>query len=149
MSGFTTDLLAGLATWLALPANGLGATYDATGAYTALQLGIVLGELRPQPDRQIVLTAYPVSDDPSLSDSVVGVQVISRWEGRDPRPSDDLDDAVFSLLHGKERLVLSTGVTIVQVQRVSGAPLGWDENQRRSVSSNYRVTVHRPSTNRT
>jgi hypothetical protein len=77
------------------------------------------------------------------------VQVISRWGGRDPRPSDDLDDAIFSLLHGRQRLVLSTGVTIVQIMRVSGAPLGWDENQRRSVSSNYYVTVHRASTNRT
>ncbi len=149
MSGFTTDLIEGLATYLALPANGLGATYSSTAAYTALQLGIVIGELRPTPDRQIALSAYPVADDPSLSDSVVGVQVISRWEGRDPRPSDDLDDAIFSLLHGKTRLVLSTGITVVQIQRVSGAPLGWDENQRRSVSSNYYVTAHRPSSNRT
>jgi hypothetical protein len=149
MSGFKTDLLTGLAAWLALPANGLQATYLTTGAYTALQTGIVLGELRPTPDRQIALTAYAVTDDPALSDSVLGVQVISRWGGRDPRPSDDLDDAVFGLLHGRQRLVLSTGVTIVQIMRVSGAPLGWDENQRRSVSSNYYVTVHRASTNRT
>ena len=149
MSGFKTDLLTGLAAWLALPANGLQATYKTTGAYTALQTGIVLGELRPAPDRQIALTAYPVTDDPSLSDSVLGVQVISRWGGRDPRPSDDLDDAIFGLLHGRQRLVLSTGVTIVQIMRVSGAPLGWDENQRCSVSSNYYVTAHRPSTNRT
>jgi hypothetical protein len=149
MSGFKTDLLTGLAAWLATPARGLGATYKTSGAYGALELGIVLGELRPTPDRQIALTAYPVSDDPALSDSVLGVQVLSRWGGRDPRPSDDLDDAIFNLLHGRQRLVLSTGITIVQILHVSGAPLGWDENQRRSVSSNYYVTAHRPSTNRT
>ena len=149
MSGFKTDLLTGLAAYLATPSSGLGATYRATGAYTKLQLGIVLGGLRPEPDRQLALTAYPVTDDPALSDSVLGVQIVSRWEGRDPRPSDDLDDAVFSLLHGRQRLVLSTGVTIVQILRVSGAPLGWDENQRRSVSSNYYVTAYRPSANRT
>lgn len=149
MSGFTTDLLTGLAAYLALPANGLKATYKTSGAYTALQTGIVLGELRPEPDRQIALSAYPVSSDPSLSDSVVGVQIIARWEGRDPRPSDDLADDIFDILHGKTHLVLSTGITIVQILHASGAPLGWDENQRRSVSANYHVTVHRPSDNRT
>ena len=146
MSGFSTDVLTGLATYLA--AGGLGATYVTSGAYTTLQTGIVLGNVPQAPDRIITLSAYSVSDDPALSDSVLGVQIRCRWGGQDPRPVDDLADAIFNLLHGKTGLVLSTGVTIVQVLRHSATTLGQDSNARWSNVSNYYLTAHRPSTNR-
>ena len=145
--GFQTNLLTGLAVYLA--AGGLGATWNTSGAYTALQTGIVLGNIPQDPDRIITLTAYGVSDSPNLSDSTLGVQIRCRWGGADPRPVDDLSDAIFNLLHGKTALVLSTAITIVQCLRQSQATLGQDSNARWSNVSNYYMSCWRPSTNRT
>ena len=146
--GFETNLLTGLAVHLA--AGGIEATWNTSGAYTAQQTGIVLGSIPQTPDRIITLTAYGVGDSPNLSDSTIGVQVRCRAEGQDKRRVDDLEAAIFSLIHGRTALTLSTGVYVVQCLRQSGpAALGQDESQRWSVSSNYYVTVHRPSTNRT
>lgn len=147
-AGIESDLLTGVAVYLA--AGGIEATWNTTGAYTALQTGIVLGNIPQAPDRVITMTAYGFSDDPSLSDSVLGLQVRSRAESADKRRVDDLDGAVFNLLHGKTAWTLSTGVYVVQCLRSSGpASLGQDASQRWQVSSNYSVMVHRPSANRT
>ena len=148
MSGFQTDLLTGLAAYLAGLTPALG-TYNTSGAYTALQTGIVLGAVPQDPDRVITLTAYGISDDAGLSDSVVGVQVRCRWGGQDPRPVDDLADAIFDVLHNLKHPTLSTGVTIVQCLRRSHASLGQDDSRRWMTASNYAVTVHRPSAHRT
>jgi hypothetical protein len=147
MSGFNTNLLTGLAVYLA--AGGLGATWNTSGAYTALQTGIVLGNIPQAPDRIITLTTYGVSDSPNLSTSVLGVQVRSRCEGQDKRKVDDLDDSIFNLLHGAQQIALSTGIRIVQCLRQSHATLGQDQSNRWSNVSNYYCSVWRPSTNRT
>ena len=147
MSGFSTLLLVGLAT--DLHNAGIG-TWSTSGVYTVAQTGIVLGTVPQGPDRIITLTAYGVSDSPALSDSVIGVQVRCRWGGGDPRLVQDLDDLIFSLLHGKTNWTLTGGVYVVECRRNSGPmSLGQDSNLRWSLSSNYYVTVHRPSTNRT
>jgi len=146
-AGLESNLLTGLAVYLA--AGGIEATWTPSGAYTALQTAIVLGNIPQTPDRVITLTTYAVSDSPNLSDSVLGVQVRTRAEGADKRKVDDLDAAIFNLLHGKTALALTTGVTVVQCLRQSSTTLGQDENGRWSNSSNYYLDVHRPSTNRT
>lgn len=147
MSGFSTDLLTGLAEYFA--AAGIGATWNPGGVYDVLATGIKLGTLPQTPDRIICLSDYGVSDSPSLSDSVLGVQVRCRWGGADPRPVKDLNDAVFNILHGKTAFTLSTGVTCVQALRQSTASLGQDESRRWSTTANYYLTVHRPSAYRT
>lgn len=146
MSGFTVNLLTGLAAYL--QTNSLG-TWTPSGAYTALQTGIVLGNIPQTPDRIITLTAYSVEDSPDLSDSVLGVQIRTRWGGQDKRPVDDLDDSIFTLLHGNTALLLTTGVMVVQCLRQSTTTLGQDANARWMNASNYYLTVHRPSANRT
>lgn len=145
MSGFTTDLLTGLGVYLA--ANGVG-TWNTSGVYTSGQTGIVLGNLPQSPDRIVTLTSYGVSDSPSLSDSVIGVQIRCRWGGQDPRLVDDLQDVIFNLLQWMTSVSLSTGVEIVQCTRNSMATLGQDANGRWSNVSNYYLSVWRPSTNR-
>jgi hypothetical protein len=146
VSGFQTDLLIGHAVLLA--SAGLG-TWSTTGVYTTTQTGIVLGTVPQGPDRVITLSAYGVADDPSLSDSVMGLQVRCRWGGQDPRYVDDLADSIFAYLHGKEAYTLSTGIVVVQCHRISGpVSLGQDENRRWSNVQNFHLTVHRPSTNR-
>jgi hypothetical protein len=146
MSDFQTNLLTGIA--VALQTAALG-TWNTTGVYTTAQTGIVLYTMPQGPDRIICLSAYGVGDDPSLSDSVVGVQVRCRWGGHDPRLVDDLADAVFAYLHAKRDWTLSTGVRVVQCQRVSGPQMmGQDENRRWENVQNFYLTVHRPSTHR-
>lgn len=143
--GFQTDLLTGLAVHLA--ANGIGA-WSPTGAYTAGQTGIVLATVPASPDSIVTITGYGVSDDPSLSDSVQGVQFITRSAGGDPRPVDDLADSIFDLLHGATGLTLTTGVRVTQCLRRSHVSLGQDGNRRWSRSENFYLNVHRPSLNR-
>ena len=145
MSGFETNLLTGIAQLLA--AAGLG-TWRDTGVYTAAETGIVMDTVPQSPDRVITLTDYVVSDDPTLSDSVIGVQVRTRLGGQDPRPVKDLDGAIFNVLHGLESVTLTGGVHIVSMVRRSGASLGQDANNRWMRSSNYYATVWRPSANR-
>jgi hypothetical protein len=89
-----------------------------------------------------------VSDDPSLSDSVTGLQVVTRAAGQDPRPTDDLTDDVFDVLHGAHGVDLATGIRVVEALHRSGSTQGQDENGRWRFASNYYLTTHRPSPNR-
>ena len=145
MSGFESDLLTGVAQLLA--AANLG-TWRDSGIYTAAETGIVFDVIPVSPDNIVTLTDYAVSDDPTLSDSVIGVQVRTRLGGQDPRPVKDLDGAIFNVLHGLESVTLTGGVHIVSMVRRSGASLGQDANNRWMRSSNYYATVWRPSGNR-
>ena len=145
MSGFETNLLTGIAYLLA--GAGLG-TWRYTGAYAATETAIVLDVLPADPDNVITLTDYAVSDDPTLSDSVIGVQVRTRCAGPDPRPVKDLDGAIFNALHGLESVTLTGGVHVVSMVRRSGVSLGQDTSNRWMKSSNYYATVWRPSANR-
>ncbi len=141
---FTTDLLTGLAQRLH---DGGAGTYKATGAYTEFEIGIVFAALPDKPDRVITLSAYAVSDDLTLSDSVTGVQVRCRASRDDPHGCDAIGDAVFDLLHGDWTLTAG-GIRVVTAERVSSAPLGRDGNGRHERTDNYYLSVHRPSPNR-
>jgi hypothetical protein len=143
--GFENDLLEGIA--LLLAAKGVAA-WDATGDYPAATTGIYVDVVPANDDNLLTLSDYPVSDDPTLSESVVGVQVRTRKAGGDPRPVKDLDGAAFDVLHGFAG-DLPNGVHVDSCYRRSGASLGQDGNNRWGRTSNYYVTAHRPSTNRT
>jgi len=148
-TGFQTNLLTGLAVYLAAAAS-IGATWNTSGVYMPGQTGIVLGNIPTTPDRIITLSVYDSGHHPSLSTSNYRLQIRCRWGGQDKRYVDNLDDAIFDLLAASQHLILSTGVHITQIQPVSGPlPLGQDTNNRWSLSHNYELTVHRPSTNRT
>ncbi|MFB9687705.1 minor capsid protein [Amycolatopsis plumensis] len=142
---FTGDLLDGLAQLLA--GGGVG-TYRADGsAYAPGETGIFFAAMPQSPDRAIVLATYTVTDDASLSDSVIGLQVRCRGSA-DPHDVEDVAGAVFDLLHGRTAFQAGT-VHIVQALHQSGAPLGRDDSNRWERSENYYLTVHRPSTYRT
>lgn len=141
---FTGDLLNGLAQYL--DDAGVG-TYRPAGAYAEGETAIVFAAMPPDPDRAIVLSDYPVTDDPSLSDSVIGIQIRTRG-GVDPHDVTSISDALFDLLHGANAISFGP-VHVVEIFRNSGIPMGRDENNRWEHSDNYYATVHRPSTNRT
>lgn len=148
-AGFQSNVLTGLAALIA--AGGIEAAYNTNADYTPLQIGVILGNVPQSPDRIITLSAYGIGDDsPNLSDSGLGVQARCRWGGEDIRPSNDLADAVFSLLHGMVSVTLSTGVYVSQCLRNSGpTSLGQDKGKRWSNVQNFYLSTHRPSMHRT
>jgi hypothetical protein len=143
--GATNDLLTGFADLLG--AAG-AAKWNASGAYADTDTGIYVQVTPPSPDGAVILTTYPVSDDPTLADSVVGLQAMTRMGGLDPRPVNDLSDAIFDQLHGLHDVALSTGVHVVECVRRSGVLLGQDDLRRWLRSDNYYVTTYRPGPNR-
>jgi hypothetical protein len=143
VASFTGSLLDGLAHHLATAGIGL---YQPGTAYRDSDTGITLAAMPDTPTRVVVLTAYGDSDDPSLSDSEIRVQVRCR-AGTDPREVHTLADQVFDLLHGACSYNLGT-VRVVQSYRTSSAPLGMDTHYRHEHSDNYRLTVWRPSPHR-
>lgn len=145
MTGFITDLLTDVA--VILDTASVGEWRPNGPAYGAAEVGIVLGEAPSEPDRVVALVAYPIGDDFSLSDSVIGIQVRTRGT-ETSSVVDDLDDAVFNALHGMWGTQLGT-VRLVSLIRRSGVSLGTDVNKRWQRSSNFWASVHRPSPHRT
>lgn len=142
--GFTADLLAGLATrWH----DEAIAVYRPTGVYGAAETAIVFGVPGQNPPAQIALAVYNNTDDATLSDSVVLLQVRVRGADADPVGADDLADAVFDDLQGFIGN-LPNGIRIVFAKRNSTFPLGIDGNGRQERTDNYELTVHRPSAHR-
>lgn len=145
MAGYQTNLTTGFAQLLATAGVGV---WNPTGVYGTSDVGILLKVLATTPDSAIALTAYPVTDDPTLADTVTGLQVMTRAGGQDPRPVDDLADEVFDQLQGLHDLDLTTGVHVVFVEHKGGSSLGQDDNRRWSRVDNYYVTTYRPGPNR-
>ena len=146
MTGYQTNLLTGVAQLLAAASVG---TWSPSGTYASSDVAIVLKVIPETPDTIIALSTYPVSSDPSLSDSVTGLQILTRSAGQDPRAVDDLADLIFDQIHGLRDTTLGTGIRLVQCLHHGGGSLGQDALQRWSRSDNYYVTTHRPSLNRT
>lgn len=143
--GFTRDVLEGIAAMLA--AQDIG-TWNASGAYAEGDKGIVVGTIPQTPDRVICLIPYPLTDDPTLSDSVLGLQVRARSASSDPRPVLDTLDAVFDLLQGHYPVDLAGTARLLIAERTTGTPLGEDTNGRFEAADSYQLTLHRPSTHR-
>ena len=143
--GFETNFLKGWATYLATAGVGV---YSTTDPYQPTDVAITFTALPQDPDNAIALGMYTVSDDPTLSDSVLALQVYSRAAGPDPTAVEDIGAAVYEQLQGLSNITLATGVKVLQVVRQGGGSLGRDENQRWERSDNYYVTVHRPSLRR-
>lgn len=142
--GYTTDLLTGLAELLA--SKGIG-VWSPDAAYTAAQTGIVLDVVPQSPAAVIVLSGYSVTDHPTQADTVTGVQIRTRTNSQDPRPTDDLADDIFDELHGLHDVVIG-GISVQQIRRTSWTPLGPDRGQRHERSDNYYLETWRPGPNR-
>lgn len=143
---FETRFLTGMAALLA--AETAGTWRPDLSAYAETETGIVLGALPQSPPRAIALNAYSVDDDPSLSDSVLGLQVLTRWSDQDPRNVGDLAGSVYDALHGRTHFVLAGGVHVVQALLRSATSTGPDDNSRWRRVQNFYCSVHRPSPHR-
>lgn len=136
----------GFGEYLASPAGG---SVGKWGSFTLADTGIVDGALPATPENALALGTYSISDDPTNSDSVIGLQITARAKGQDPRGTERLTSKVYDQLHGLTNVLLPGGVYVVQCHRQSWTSLGQDENSRWREVSNFYVTVHRPSKYRT
>lgn len=139
----TNDLANGLIDYLV--SVGIGVKVTGSAVFQSTDTALVLETLPQTPDKAVAITIYPVTDDPTLSNSVAGVQVKARAAGPDPTAVNDLTDSVFDALQNLTK-TLSTGVVVQQILRKSGVPLGLDGQMRRVRSENYYATFWRPST---
>lgn len=145
---FDVAFLEGFAQLLAAAPSPV-ATWKTNGAYASGETGILVGGLPQTPDQVVALNGYGVADDPTLSDTVQGLQVTTRWGGQDPREVGRLTSRVFDRLHGLHDVELPSGVYVVSCYRSSWTSIGQDANSRYRTTQNFYVTVHRPSANRT
>lgn len=147
MSGFQTNFVVGFAALLS--SAGVGTWRSDGSAYLASETAIFLKVMLSSPDNAICLTAYPISDAPTLADSVIGLQVMTRAAGQDPRMVDDLADLAFDQLQALHDVTLSTGVRVEgEVGRRSSVSLGQDDLKRWGRVDNFHVPVWRPAPNR-
>lgn len=150
MPSFEYRLMEGIAVLLAAQTSatwrdpaGPSAVYQPGETAIAIEKGL------PQtPEAAVALATYGVTDDPSLSDSVIGLQVTSRAAGADPRPGLELAGEIFDALHGLHDVTLSSGVRLVQCLRRSHTSIGQDQNDRWRRVQNFYCDLHRPSTHR-
>lgn len=143
--GYEEQLFEGLATLLAGAAVG---EFSPSGAYATGAIAITDKILPASPDSAIALAQYVVADDPTLSDSVIGLQVRTRAAGEDSRLVDRLAGAVFNQLHGLADFDIADGIRIVFAERRSGTTATRDELRRWSRIDNYYLTLWRPSPHR-
>lgn len=131
-----------------LDAADIGVKWRSAGSYQAGEVGIGLMTFPTGLDKAVALTPYPLTDDPALSDSEIGIQIKVRSAGADPRDAWALDDAIANRLLGLYPFDLPSGISIVTLQRTASGSLGQDEKQRWTWSSSYPCGIHRPSTHR-
>ena len=136
--GYETDIAAGIAELL--DAAGV-AEWIPVGVYDPAGGPAIFIREAPDTDRPaVVLSTYPVASAWAPNDSVLGLQVIVRSApGLDPRPADDLDSAIFNVLHARSGLALG-GHRVTKVTAESGASLGKDQRERWRRSTNYYIT---------
>lgn len=135
-------VLSGLAEHL--DAEG-AATYRPDGGYLASETAVVFGPVPESPDRAVGLTFYGSTDHPTEPLSTYRVQAWCRGNSGDSLDANEVADAVFRALHGRESLTWS-GVFAVQVLRISVVPVGADAAGRAQRADNYEVTVNTTST---
>lgn len=138
MSGYTSSLLDGIAALLAAESIGV---FNPDAVIVDPDTGIYRGVMPATPERALGLTAYPV-EDTHLTDATTGVQIRMR-AGRSPDAIDDLADAVFNVLHGRESYDAG-GVFVELSWRQSQAWIGQDTHGRMELTSNFYLRTTRP-----
>lgn len=136
----TNRLLSGIAEYLA--ASGV-ARYDPSGIYSATGLpAVFVGALPDTPAAALCLVCY---DDSRVRDDWnpdLFVQIRSRAGTADPRPTDDLADQLFEVLHDRQHYVLPGGVRVQQSRRTLRTQPTADEAKRWSRADSYQFTLN-------
>lgn len=141
--GAATDISNGIANLLA--SAGLGITFTPSGVYTSGQTALVMKVVPTTPDRVVVLSVIPMSDDLSAPSGQVFVQIRTRGLPNNPLDVDDLADSIRPILHGLKGLVWGS-VHLVQMFRNNAVTLGQDESKRWERVDDYTLDVEYPAT---
>ena len=121
---------------------GIG-RWQANGSYTSGTLPAIFIRVMPEsPDDAITLSTYTVQPGVSPDDEVIGLQILVRRAGKDPRRVDELAEAIRQVFHNRRSF---GDIPISHCALQSGASLGLDSNYRWSWSSNYYITTSRPT----
>jgi hypothetical protein len=143
---FTNGFTVGFAQLLA--AADIGLAWSDTAAYSDGDTGLWIADAPIEASRAVILMPYPLTADPTLSQSLIGLQIRSRSAAADIRDAWALDDVTQSVLLGNYPLTLPTGVRVTSLRWTSGASLGVDDANRWSVVSNYAADTFRPAPHR-
>ena len=143
MSNFTSDLLTGLAAYLA--GAGIGVTYRTSTPYLATETGVVFGLYPTSPDRCVAMTAYVATDEPKVALSHIRVEFALRGIPNNSLDVGDLGDAIFGVVQGAEDLTFGTA-HVVQALRKISAGGGTDANKRSMRSDSYDLDLDVPIT---
>lgn len=138
---YNVDFLDGLG--LMLHSRQIG-VYRPTGTYSPGEVAITIGVTPDQPDRNITMTTYPVTDS-DLTSVTTGVQFRLRGD-RDPRTVERMADQIYDLLHGRQHYQLGQ-IHVELSWRQSATWLGQDSNQRMERIENLYFRAERAAPN--
>lgn len=141
---YDLDLMIGVAKHLAERGHGVYRDDPDELIYQADEAAIVLDGMPQEPDVAIVLSAYTLNDDVSMSSNLTGLQIRTRAAKNDVAGGRELAAAIFLDLHGRTGWDLSTGLRVVQIYRRSHTSGGRDENGRWSVIQNFYADLYVP-----
>lgn len=137
MMAYETDVVEALAVLLA--GQGVG-VWRPDGAYPHGPEPAIFVGVHPDLRRPVItLTPYPVEAQLDPNDSILGIQVRTRTEGRDPRGTIDLDGKVYDVLHGLTNLQLGDW-RATKILFQSGTTMGQDGLERWGRTANYYLT---------
>jgi hypothetical protein len=121
----------------------IGFTWRPDAAYEPTEIGLFIDEAPPTPNILAALTPYPLSQNPTLTDAVWGLQIRYR-AGTRVTEVWAMRDAVRSYLHGRFPITLPTGVWVSSLEWTSGTKLPRDNDRRTNWSDNYqaRISTH-------
>lgn len=131
------DIVVGVAGLI--DAAGL-ATFKPSGVYADSETGVIFKVVPAKPDRVVVLTAVPMSDDISMPLGQVMLQVRTRGLPNNPLDVDDLAGPIFDLLQGRTYDTFGD-TTVIQVRRTTSIPNGQDAAERFEKIEQYYLDV--------
>jgi hypothetical protein len=121
------------------------AVFNPSGVYADTDTGIVFKVVPAKPDRVVILTAVPMTDDVSMPLGQVMLQVRTRGLPNNPLDVDDLASPIFDLLQGRTYDTFG-GTTVVQYRRTTSIPNGQDAAERFEKIDQFYLDVDYPAT---
>jgi hypothetical protein len=141
--GAATDIANGFAAIIS--GAGVGVTFNTSGVYQPTDTGIVMKSVPALPNRIVVLTVVPLTDELAAPSGQVMVQVRLRGLPNAPLDVDDLGDAIKPFLHGLKNVTMGS-VFVAQCNRQQSVPLGQDSATRWERADQYYLDVEYPPT---
>lgn len=140
----TRDLFYGVAALLVAGTTDLQWNSAGTG-YVTNKTTIWPKVMDAEPDRQLVITIVPFTDDPTLPIGLAMVQLKGRGIVGAPLDVDDLLDECFPLLQNLKDVTMGS-VHIVQMQRKTVVPSTMDDLKRWERIDQYYLDLDYPTT---